>query len=97
MSPAASIYSGIQLPHAERVARLTFARLDPYQRPSNAKKRPSNAFQRPTNATLNPLPTPSNHYQRGCVPTPYNPQALEAAFWGACAPSAVPIALKVGP
>jgi hypothetical protein len=73
MSLAASIYSGIQLPHAERVARLMFARLDPYQRPSNA-------FQRPTNATLNPLPTPSNHYQRGCVPTPYNPQALEAAF-----------------
>jgi hypothetical protein len=83
MTLAASLYSGIQLPHAERVARLMFARLDPYQRPSNA--------------TLNPLPTPSNHYQRGCVPTPYNPQALEAAFWGACAPSAVPIAIRVGP
>jgi hypothetical protein len=60
MTLAASLYSGIQLPHAERVARLMFARLDPYQRPSNAFQRhpkpPTNAFQPlPTGVCSNPL------------------------------------------
>jgi hypothetical protein len=63
MSLAASIYSGIQLPHAERVARLMFRDWTlptPFQRQKTAFQRLPTPYQRhpkpPTNA-FQPLPT----------------------------------------